>query len=111
MTDAEARTFTLFDDLELDMQFAPVCRLSDGALAAVELQLRGPSGTRLATAAALKRAARLVEEHPVLDQRKRKMATSPRAQSIAKILPRWSTSTWTSSTTSTTRPPARWNAT
>ena len=35
------------------MQFAPVCRLSDGALAAVELQLRGPAGTRLATAAAL----------------------------------------------------------
>lgn len=84
---SEARSFTLFDDLELAMQFAPVCRLSDGALAAVELQLRGPSGTRLATAAALKRAARLVEEHRVLDERKRKMATSPKAQSVAKILP------------------------
>ncbi|MGW9266475.1 DICT sensory domain-containing protein [Gordonia terrae] len=84
---SETRSFTLFDDLELSMQFAPVCRLSDGALAAVELQLRGPAGTRLATAAALKRAARLVEEHPVLDERKRKMATSQRAQSLAKILP------------------------
>ncbi|GAC00914.1 hypothetical protein GONAM_20_00570 [Gordonia namibiensis NBRC 108229] len=84
---AETRSFTLFNDLELHMQFAPVCRLSDGALAAVELQLRGPAGTRLATAAALKRAARLVEEHPVLDERKRKMATHPRAQSLAKILP------------------------
>ncbi|MBD0863057.1 EAL domain-containing protein [Gordonia sp. zg691] len=84
---SEARSFTLFDDLELSMQFAPVCRLSDGALAAVELQLRGPAGTRLATASALKRAARLVEEHPVLDERKRKMATSSRAQSIAKVLP------------------------
>ena len=41
----------------------------------------------LATAAALKRAARLVEEHPVLDERKRKMAASQRAQSLAKILP------------------------
>ncbi|ANY21686.1 DICT sensory domain-containing protein [Gordonia terrae] len=84
---SETRSFTLFDDLELHMQFAPVCRLSDGALAAVELQLRGPAGTRLATAAALKRAARLVEEHPVLDERKRKMAASQRAQSLAKILP------------------------
>ena len=85
---ADTRSFTLFDDLELNMQFAPVCRLSDGALAAVELQLRGPAGTRLATAAALKRAARLVEEHPVLDERKRKMAAGPRGSTSERTSPR-----------------------
>uniref|UniRef100_UPI003D8AD77B DICT sensory domain-containing protein n=1 Tax=Gordonia sp. B7-2 TaxID=3420932 RepID=UPI003D8AD77B len=85
MTDT--RGFTLFDDLELHMQFAPVCRLSDGALAAVELQVRGPSGTRLGTPEALRRAARVVEEHAVLDQRKHQMSQSARAQSVAKLLP------------------------
>ncbi|MAU83787.1 DICT sensory domain-containing protein [Gordonia sp. Z-3] len=79
--------FTLFEDLELHMQFAPVCRLTDGALAAVELQLRGPSGTRLGTADALRRAARLMEQHHVLDRRRRELARSARAQSVAKILP------------------------
>lgn len=69
------------------MQFAPVCRLSDGAVAAVELTLRGPSGTRLGTARALRRAARLMDQHRVLDARKRDFATTPTAQSLAKILP------------------------
>ena len=84
---SETRGFTLFDDLELHMQFAPVCRLSDGALAALELQVRGPAGTRLSTADALRRAARMVEQHTVLDDRKRLLAHSSRAQSVAKILP------------------------
>ena len=84
---SETRGFTLFDDLELHMQFAPVCRLSDGALATLELQVRGPAGTRLSTADALRRAARMVEQHTVLDDRKRLLAHSSRAQSVAKILP------------------------
>jgi EAL domain-containing protein (putative c-di-GMP-specific phosphodiesterase class I) len=79
--------FTLFEDLELHMQFAPVCRLTDGAIAAAELQLRGPTGTRLGTAAALRRAARLMEEHLVIDRRKHEFARSTRAESVAKILP------------------------
>ncbi|GAB22611.1 hypothetical protein GOPIP_031_02320 [Gordonia polyisoprenivorans NBRC 16320 = JCM 10675] len=79
--------FTLFDDLELHMQFAPVCRLHDGAVAAVELTLRGPTGTRLGTARALRRAARLMEQHQILDRRKSEYAATPTAQSIAKILP------------------------
>ncbi|MGW5521972.1 DICT sensory domain-containing protein [Gordonia sp. NPDC003950] len=79
--------FTLFDELELHMQFAPVCRLSDGAVAAVELTLRGPTGTRVGTSRALRRAARLMDQHRVLDNRKREFAASPQAQSLAKILP------------------------
>ncbi|AZG46844.1 DICT sensory domain-containing protein [Gordonia insulae] len=79
--------FTLFEDLELHMQFAPVCRLSDGSIAAVELQLKGSSGTRLGTADALRRAARLMEQHHVVDVRRRQFARSARAQSVAKILP------------------------
>ncbi|MFW0797577.1 DICT sensory domain-containing protein [Gordonia sp. CPCC 205515] len=79
--------FTLFDDLELHMQFAPVCRLTDGAVGAMELQLRGPSGTRVGSARALRRAAWLMDQHRVLDSRKRDFATTPRAQSVAKILP------------------------
>lgn len=84
---ASTNEFTLFDDLELHMQFAPVCRLSDGAVAAVELQLRGPAGTRVGTARALRRAAWLMDQHRVLDTRKRDFASTATAQSVAKILP------------------------
>ncbi|MBD1320291.1 DICT sensory domain-containing protein [Gordonia hankookensis] len=79
--------FTLFEDLELHMQFAPVCRLTDGAVAALELQLRGPSGTRLGTADALRRAARVMEQHHVIDRRRHEFARSARARSVATIVP------------------------
>ncbi|MGC5257913.1 DICT sensory domain-containing protein [Gordonia sp. DT218] len=79
--------FTLFEDLELHMQFAPVCRLTDGAVAALELQLRGPSGTRLGTADALRRAARLMEQHHVIDRRRHEFARSARARSVATVIP------------------------
>ena len=78
---------SLFDDLEYRMQFAPVCRLADGALAGAELQLLGPAGTSLGTAAALRRAARMMEQQGSIDRRKRRFADSETARSLAKILP------------------------
>ncbi len=82
-----ARETSLFDDLEYRMQFAPVCRLEDGALAGAELQLLGPAGTSVGTAAALRRAARMMEQQGSIDRRKRDFAGSDTARSIAKVLP------------------------
>lgn len=47
--------------------FAPVCRLDNGALAAIEIQLRGPENGPLASADALKRAARAMDAKRELD--------------------------------------------
>ncbi len=47
--------------------FAPVCRLDNGALAAIEVQLRGPADGPLASAEALKRAARAMDAKRELD--------------------------------------------
>lgn len=69
------------------MQFAPVCRLDTGALAAVELQLRGPARSQVSTAAALRRAARMMDQHRTLDRRTRDAATTDDAQATAKVLP------------------------
>ncbi len=69
------------------MQFAPVRRLSDGALAAVELQVRGLAGSAMGTAESLRRAARLMEQKAALDKQKMVFAESPQADELAEILP------------------------
>ncbi len=69
------------------MQFAPVRRLSDGALAAVELQVRGLAGSAMGTAEALRRAARLMEQKAPLDKQKMVFAGSPQSAELAEILP------------------------
>ena len=75
------------DDLSMEvvMQFAPVRRLSDGALAAVELQVRGLAGSAMGTAEALRRAARLMEQKAPLDKQKMVFADSPQALSLIHI--------------------------
>lgn len=77
------------DDLSMEvvMQFAPVRRLSDGALAAVELQVRGLAGSAMGTAEALRRAARLMEQKAPLDKQKMVFAGSPQSAELAEILP------------------------
>lgn len=69
------------------MQFAPVRRLSDGALAAVELQVRGLAGSAMGTAESLRRAARLMQQKASLDKQKLAFADSPQAAELAEILP------------------------
>ncbi|MGV8873650.1 MAG: DICT sensory domain-containing protein [Rhodococcus sp. (in: high G+C Gram-positive bacteria)] len=66
---AEAGSAVDTDTGELTVQpyFAPVCRLDNGALAAIEIQLRGPANGPLATAEALKRAARAMDAKRELD--------------------------------------------
>lgn len=69
------------------MQFAPVRRLTDGALAAAELQVRGPAGSALSTAESLRHAARLMQQEHILDHHKFAFAATEQAQTIADILP------------------------
>ncbi|WP_231893789.1 MULTISPECIES: EAL domain-containing protein [unclassified Rhodococcus (in: high G+C Gram-positive bacteria)] len=66
---AEAGSAVDTDTGELTVQpyFAPVCRLDNGALAAIEVQLRGPQNGPLASADALKRAARAMDAKRELD--------------------------------------------
>ncbi|WP_167735409.1 EAL domain-containing protein [Rhodococcus sp. 1R11] len=66
---AEAGSTVDTDTGELTVQpyFAPVCRLDNGALAAIEVQLRGPEDGPLASADALKRAARAMDAKRELD--------------------------------------------
>ena len=66
---AEAGSTVDTDTGELTVQpyFAPVCRLDNGALAAIEVQLRGPKDGPLASADALKRAARAMDAKRELD--------------------------------------------
>jgi len=73
--------------MEVVMQFAPVRRLSDGALAAVELQVRGLAGSAMGTAESLRRAARLMQQKASLDKQKLAFADSPQAAELAEILP------------------------
>lgn len=74
-------------ELEVEMAFAPVRRLSDGALAAAELQLRGPGSSSLGTAHALRRAARLMEQKVAFDRHKLQARDSEVARSVADTLP------------------------
>lgn len=69
------------------MQFAPVRRLDDGALAAAELQLRGRLGSAMGSAHALRRAARMMEQKSAFDRHKIGEGASPEARSIAETLP------------------------
>ncbi|MBT0567758.1 EAL domain-containing protein [Williamsia sp. CHRR-6] len=69
------------------MQFAPVRRLSDGALAAAELQVRGPAGSALSTADSLRHAARLMQQDHLIDRHKLAYAASSEVKSISEVLP------------------------
>lgn len=69
------------------MQFAPIRRLNDGALAGAELQVRGPSGSALGTAESLRRAARMMQQERALDRHKFTFAATGTAQMIADVLP------------------------
>ncbi|NIL74775.1 EAL domain-containing protein [Rhodococcus sp. B10] len=73
--------------LEVSMQFAPVRRLDDAALAAVELQLSGPRGSALESADALRRAAQMMDQRAEYDDRKFEFSRSEVAASIAGTLP------------------------
>ncbi|WP_338124410.1 DICT sensory domain-containing protein [Rhodococcoides kroppenstedtii] len=73
--------------VEVQMQFAPVRRLEDGALAGAELQVRGPSGTALGTASALRHAAQLMGQRADLDEYKHRHARTPLARTVADHLP------------------------
>ncbi|MFD0925410.1 EAL domain-containing protein [Williamsia deligens] len=69
------------------MQFAPIRRLRDRVLAGIELQVRGPRGSALGTAEALRHAARLMQQEMALDRHKFAFARSDRAQTAAARLP------------------------
>lgn len=69
------------------MQFAPVRRLADGALAAAALQLRGRDSSSARTASELRRAARLMQQQLELDKRTQKYAASKAARTVAEALP------------------------
>lgn len=73
--------------LEVGMQFAPIRRLRDRVLAGAELQIRGPRGSALRTAEALRHAARLMQQERALDRHKFAFARSERAQATAARLP------------------------
>ncbi|SNT30050.1 EAL domain-containing protein [Rhodococcoides kyotonense] len=73
--------------LEVSMQFAPVRRLDDAALAAVELQLRGPDGTALASAEAVRRAAQMMDQRADYDGLKLAKSRSSVASAVAGQLP------------------------
>lgn len=69
------------------MQFAPVRRLEDGALAAAALQLRGRASSSVRTSEELRRAARLMQQQLELDQRTQQFAAHAVARTVAETLP------------------------
>ncbi|GAA1013492.1 hypothetical protein GCM10009551_100160 [Nocardiopsis tropica] len=73
--------------IEVEMTFAPVRRLSDGALAAVELQLHGTAGSALESAHEARRAMRLLEQKDRLDTAKAQSAADPSATALARAVP------------------------
>lgn len=60
----------IFEALELVPHYAPIRRLADDALVAVELQVRGRGDTALNTPKSLRRAARMMQQTDVVDGRK-----------------------------------------
>ncbi|WP_306436612.1 EAL domain-containing protein [Rhodococcus sp. 06-418-5] len=73
--------------LVVTMQFAPIRRLDDNALAGAELQLRGPAGSALDSADALRRAAHLMQQRPQFDLHKTTLANTAPARTLAEHLP------------------------
>lgn len=59
---------TAFGGLVVETEFAPIHRLDNGALSAVEVQLRGPEGSSLHDATALSETARAMHQKSVLDR-------------------------------------------
>lgn len=70
--------------IEVEMTFAPVRQLSDGALAAVELQLHGPVGSALHSAQELRRASRLLDQKSDLDLVKAERAAGAAAELLSQ---------------------------
>ncbi|MBS9375236.1 EAL domain-containing protein [Rhodococcus sp. B50] len=66
--DAAADAEAAFGGLVVETELAPIHRLDNGALSAVELQLRGPEGSSLHDATALSETARAMHQKPVLDR-------------------------------------------
>lgn len=73
--------------IELDVTLAPVRRLTDGALAAVELQLRAADAGALHSAQELRRVARLMDEKHDLDRIKADCITDPQLRALVGELP------------------------
>lgn len=81
---------TQFSDvigLEVSMQFAPIRRLDDHALAGAELQLRGPDNSSLCSAHALRRASQLMQQRSEFDSHKLAMSRTALACTVADRLP------------------------
>ncbi|MDM7488215.1 EAL domain-containing protein [Rhodococcus sp. GXMU-t2271] len=72
--------------LQVTPFYAPVRRLDSGALAAVEVQLRGPAGGPLATAESLRAAARTMSEKRHLDRLKWSVAQSRPIRNVPALV-------------------------
>ncbi|MCZ1070903.1 MULTISPECIES: EAL domain-containing protein [Rhodococcus] len=72
--------------LQVTPFYAPVRRLDSGALAAVEVQLRGPADGPLATAEALRAAARTMSEKRHLDRLKWSVAQSRPVRTVPALV-------------------------
>ncbi|MGV9945453.1 EAL domain-containing protein [Rhodococcus aetherivorans] len=72
--------------LQVTPSYAPVRRLDSGALAAVEVQLRGPADGPLATAEALRVAARTMSEKRHLDRLKWSVAQSRPVRNVPALV-------------------------
>ncbi|MFL1592488.1 EAL domain-containing protein [Rhodococcus ruber] len=72
--------------LQVTPFYAPVRRLDSGALAAVEVQLRGPAGGPLATAESLRAAARTMSEKRHLDCLKWSVAQSRPIRNVPALV-------------------------
>lgn len=72
--------------VEVTMQYAPVRRLDDNALAGVELQPRGPRGTALSSPESLRRTAALMDQRAELDKHTQRVADSSHIRNLAAHL-------------------------
>ncbi|BDD80340.1 hypothetical protein TPB0596_01030 [Tsukamurella pulmonis] len=69
------------------MRLAPVRRLDDGVLAAVELQLRGARGGSLGSAQDLRRAVRMVDQKRDFDLLKAECTSDPLVDHVHRRIP------------------------
>lgn len=86
MTSAVPRPHRTVAGIEIDVTLAPVRRLADGALAAVELQLRAGDGA-LRSAHDLRRVARLMDEKADLDAIKSECIADPELRDLIGEIP------------------------
>ena len=78
---------SIFQGMELRLQFSPVFELSGGSLVRASLELSGPKGTNFDSPRALRRTATLMEQRTVLDSRKFAFADSAAARRVSAALP------------------------